>query len=290
MPTESDLLDHIYRRSEGLGGGVVIGPGDDCALVRGGGHAGTLLTVDQLVEHRHFLPGTGVDLIARKTVGRSVSDIAAMGGTPAWGLATGLLPAGCDFGDTLFDAMARWADGWGCPLVGGDIAFHEGPLVLTVTVGGVPSGRVLKRGAAEPGDTVYVSGRLGGSLESGRHLAVEPRVELGRQLARDESVHACIDLSDGLGRDAGRVAAASGVGIELEAERFPCHDGCDWSNALADGEDYELLFTASRPMPASLAGVAITPVGCVTEDRGCRVLTPDDRVIDASDRGWDHGS
>jgi thiamine-monophosphate kinase len=176
---ESDLLAHIARRSADLAarfGQVVVGPGDDCAVVRTPSGDELLLTVDHLVEGRHFEPGTPIDLIARKAVARSVSDIAAMGGTPSWGLATGCLPRGYQHGDALFEAMHKWACHWGCPLVGGDIAASEGPMVLTVTVGGVMGTRWVEewidapleakdltrvetkpvlRSGARPGDTVF---------------------------------------------------------------------------------------------------------------------------------------
>ena len=153
---------------------VVLGPGDDCAVVRGSPGVDVLLTVDQLVEHRHFTSDTPVDLIARKGVARSISDIAAMAGTPAWSLATGLLPEGYPHARELTDALHRCAEHWGAPMVGGDIAVgpRGSPLVLTVTVGGGVHARrgPVTRDAARPGDEVWVTGDLGGSLASGRHL------------------------------------------------------------------------------------------------------------------------
>ncbi|MEZ6235513.1 MAG: thiamine-phosphate kinase [Phycisphaerales bacterium] len=271
---ESDLLAHIYRRSAGLAaafGHVVVGPGDDCAVVRTPGGDEILLTTDQLVEGRHYEPGTPIDLVARKAIARSVSDIAAMGGTPTWSLATACLPRGYQHADELFDAMHRWAKHWGCPLVGGDIAAFgdEGaPVVLGVTVGGrmdasrivewfeqfdpVPPERVsdlcrpVLRSGAKPGNRVFVTGTLGGSVRLGKHLTFEPRVAAGQWMAWTQSgVTAMIDLSDGLGRDAGRVAAASGVAFEFKATDIPLAERVEsWAHAVRDGEDYELLFTA----------------------------------------------
>lgn len=288
MASESELLGHIYDRTRSLASHILLGPGDDCALVAGPKGDRTLLTVDQLVEHRHFKPGTPIDLIARKAVGRSVSDIAATGGSPAWGLATGLLPTGYQHGDELFDAMAQWANHWSCPLVGGDIAFHDGPIVLTVTVGGLPGEQLLTRDAARVGDAIYLTGRVGGSLASGRHLEVSPRVEVGRVLSTMDTVHACIDVSDGVGRDAGRIASASGVRFELESDQLPLHESCTWQDGLGDGEDYELLFTAVGPVPETIASVPITRIGRVTKASGCVVRTPGGDWIDASAEGWDH--
>lgn len=297
---ESELLRLIRERSADLSGSgpVVVGPGDDCAVVSLRGE--TLLTVDQLVGGRHYDPRTAsIDDIARKAIARSVSDIAAMAGEPSMALATGALPEGFTDGDALFERMAHWARHWGCPLVGGDIAVTDGPMVLTVTVLGqahAARGPVLRSGA-RAGDTVFVTDALGGALESGRHLSFEPRVREARWLADalGAELHAMIDLSDGLGRDAGRVAEASGVRIELDASALPLHEGVPgWREALSDGEDYELCFAVPSPTGVPpvcpVSGVALTPVGRVVGGAGCVVRIPNGELIDASDLGWDHGA
>lgn len=291
---ESELLAHIYERSAGLGEHVLVGPGDDCAVVRLGDSGPlALLTTDQLVEGRHYDPAsTSLDLIARKAVARSISDIAGMGGRPTCALAAATLNAKFTQADELFDAMARWALRWSCPLVGGDIAISDGPTVLTTTVVGAPHedrGAVL-RSAAKPGDLICVTGSLGGSLASGRHLTFEPRIAEGVALCDvlGDRLTAMIDLSDGLGRDAGRVAKASSVRIMLESSQLPCADGADWRGALQDGEDYELCFAVRGDAPASAAGTPVTVVGVVQEGDGCVVRTPDGDLLDASQLGWDH--
>ncbi len=332
---ESDLLRHIADRSgdlfglSGAFGQVVVGPGDDCAVVRTASGNVLLLTVDQLVEGRHFEPGTSIDLIARKAVARSVSDIAAMGGRPSWGLATGLLPDGFAHADELFDAMAKWARHWGCPLIGGDIAFGtkepapEGratrmPLSLTVTVcGWMEHGAApLLRSGAQVGDELWLTGQVGGSFESGWHLRFEPRIEAGVAAAASGKVHAAIDLSDGLGRDAARVGDASGVRLEIFASTLPISHRCaDWVHAVREGEDYELLLAtgptslahseghtgrtpgALAPVPPPFAAEPglLGPIGRV---RACRAgETPGATIIDAHGReheagemGWDHGA
>lgn len=297
---ESELLDHIAARSLGLvaGGGwtVEVGPGDDCAVMRDTSGGLVLLTVDQLVEGRHFAAGTDLDLIARKAVARSVSDIAAMGGTPAWGLATGLLPKGYARGDALFEAMARWARCWGCPLVGGDIATHaraDDPMTLTVTVGGsMPAGHhpVLRSGA-RPGDQVWLTGPVGASFESGRHLSFEPRLAAGLAASRGGSgVTAMMDLSDGLGRDADRIARASGVVIEIDASRVPLHAGVrDWRQGVSEGEDYELVLMAATP--PGIPGL-LGPIGraraCVPGEVPGAFIVENGTVHPARDLGWDH--
>ncbi len=330
---EEELLRHIRDRSTDLGRQfphVLTGPGDDCAVVRMLSGDPLLLKVDQLVEGRHFrpYPATPIELVARKAIARSVSDIAAMAGTPACALASATLPDPCPWADTLFDHMARWARHWNCPLVGGDIASWEKDeetrrggqaptrraeetrepdaqardpaacpgLVLSVTILGTPHptrGPVL-RSTARPGDAVYVTGPLGGSFDPatglGKHLTFEPRLAEARALcdALGDRLHAMMDISDGLGIDAGRLAAASGVRIELDAQAIPRAKGVqDWRRAAADGEDYELLFTAGNPTDQDLRRLAPIRIGSVVEGSGC-VIIENGLAHDAASMGWQH--
>ena len=299
---ESTLHSHIYARSNALrlgAGELLVGPGDDCAVIKTPSSDIQLLTVDQLVEGRHFEPSTDLDLIARKAIARSVSDIAAMGGQPDWALATGVLPKDYPTANALFDAMSRWANHWSCPLIGGDIASHNSndhPLTLTVTVGGaMPEGSVpTLRSGAKGGDLLYVTGQIGGSFESGWHLRFEPRLEVGEWASKTKA-HAMIDLSDGLGRDAHRIATASGVRIELDATKLPISHRCnDWHAAVSEGEDYELLIALppDHPMdecPTPLLG----PIGSVhackpDQSPAAIIIDAYGNPHDASAMGWDH--
>lgn len=323
---ETELLEHIYSRSADLGRRypqVILGPGDDTAALRTPAGGVLLITVDQVLEGRHFRTGTAADRVARKAVARSVSDIAAMGGSPVWSLATGALPKGYDKANQLFDAMARWARHWGCPLIGGDIASWDdadealapaadsmrmisahgehrppgGRLLVTCTVAGTPHaarGPVTRSGAL-PGDSVWLTGRVGNSFQSGRHLTFEPRVPEALWLCETlgQTLHAMIDLSDGLGRDAGRIAAASGVRVELDGAAIPLHhDTTSLHAGLADGEDYELLFTTAAsvelPPACPATGTTLTRVGRVVAGSGC-VCTTGHGELDVANLGWEHG-
>ncbi len=308
---ESRLLEHIARRSMDLHGQgpVIVGPGDDCAVLHGSSGS-LLITVDHLIEGRHYEPGTDIDLIARKAVARSVSDIAAMAGTPTWALATGALSADItqQRADELFERMSHWASHWGCPLVGGDIALmpgvagRSGPTVLTVTVAGHthPTRGPVLRSAARAGDEVYVTGAIGRSFASGRHLRFEPRVAQAAWLADrlGDALGAMIDLSDGLGRDAGRIARSSGVRVEIDAPRLPLTDIAQSPLAAAgDGEDYELLLTvrAGAGLPGAIevpghAPVALTRIGRVVAGEGCVIIAADGNASDATNLGWDHAN
>lgn len=323
---ESELLAHIFSISGGINAGagdVLVGPGDDCAVVRTASGDVLLLKVDQLVEGRHADPGTPLDLLARKAIARSISDIAAMGGVPAWGLVTGLLPDGYEHGKELSEALHRWGRHWSCPIVGGDIAFGPGPLSLTTTIVGrmepdalepaaqaratEPETRAraaapILRSGAKPGDELWLTGQVGGSFESGWHLRFEPRLAAGRAAARSGRVHAMIDLSDGLGRDAARVGVASGVRLVIEAAKLPVsHRARDWFQAAGEGEDYELLMAVhprhpeTEEPPLALDPPLLGPIGVVRpcepgEPPGATIVDPYGTPHDAAELGWDPGS
>lgn len=301
---ESHLLQHIADRSADLSGmigsfgEILVGPGDDTAVVRTPSGDTLLITVDQLILGRHLQPDAPIDAIARKAVARSVSDLAAMGGVPAWGLATALLPTNYAHGDELFDAMSRWARHWKCPLIGGDIATGPGPLSLSVTVAGtmIDSAKPVLRSGARAGDTLWLTGRIGGSLASGWHASFEPRLEAG-QLAAEIGAHAMIDLSDGLGRDATRIGVASGVRLVMQETSLPMNPGCqDWRQAASDGEDYELLIV----LPPELNGEAKRagwrgPIGVVAKadpstKPGATIVDARGTHHDVSQLGWDHST
>ncbi len=305
---EFALLEHIYaavsraKPAKSGDGRVLIGPGDDMALIGFGG-ARLLAAVDQVVGGTHFDPDrTPMRLVGRKAVMRSLSDIAAMAARPLATLVAVTLPPRMDErqAESLFDAMLEAAAAYDCPLIGGDIAFAPGPtdpLVCSVTVLAEPGpAGAITRGGARAGDRVYVTGTLGGSLGRdllGSHLTFEPRIREALLLAETlgSRLHAMIDLSDGLGRDASHIATASMVQIRLDAAALPRRRGSDWRGALGDGEDYELCFTAEGEVPDRLGDVSVTAVGEVLErgPKGPPVLVRDGRELhDAGDLGWEH--
>lgn len=303
---EQALLAHIAAKTapHPL---VMVGPGDDCAVVASVQDQRLLVTTDQVIAGRHFREGEDLALVARKAVCRSLSDIAAMAGTPRWAVATGALPAGMSHSDaqTLTDALHAAAGAFNCPIVGGDIAATDGPLVVTVTIAGTPHttrGPVLRSGA-KPGDRVYVTGALGGSLPSRRHLTFTPRLAEAHWLATvlGGDLHAMMDLSDGLGFDGARLAAASGVTIAIDAASLPRHEHvASWQAAMGDGEDYELLFTAAAGAPVPprcpVTGTPITLVGTVADQGAgagatrCTVTDSAGKAHDAATLGWEHRS
>lgn len=306
---EFDLLNHIYKWNTRLDPRVLIGPGDDMALVEMHGRR-LLAAVDQLVDGQHVrVATTPIELVGRKAIARSLSDIAAMAGNPLATLVAATLPP--DFGNeranALFDAMRETAERYRAPLIGGDLAFHftpSHPLACSVTVLAEPSvpaadgPRAIPRSGAHVGDVVCVTGTLGGSLQPdglGRHLTFEPRIDLAIQIGETlgDRLRAMIDISDGLGRDASHIAELSNVQIRLDADSIPCNPDCNWRRALSDGEDYELCFTAAPPVPDEIAGNRIYKVGNVTA-RGPQeplvVVKHGVEFLSADDLGWQHKS
>jgi len=191
---------------------------------------------------------------------RNLSDCAAMGCLPAAALAAVALPRGqsLDYARELYLGLRESADPFDCLIIGGDTATWDQRLALSVTILGYSAGvRPVTRAKARPGDGIYVTGPLGGSI-LGRHMDFEPRVHEGRILAQ-AGVTAMIDISDGLSRDLRHICRQSGVGALIDASALPVHrDAVKLSiqtgkrpieHALHDGEDHELLFTAPNPPP-----------------------------------------
>lgn len=311
---ELELLSHIYRSNTALPAGVAIPPGDDMGAVTIGDTT-VLVTVDQVADRVHVdLTTTPIEKVGRKAITRNLSDVAAMAAKPVGAVAAACLPVGFgeDRAKALFDAMRTTAEDLNCPLIGGDISTWDQRLILTVTVFAEPDGiePVLRRGA-QIGDTVYVTGSLGGSLimvdsPAGyvHHLDFTPRIELARLLAGDPATrpHCMIDLSDGLASDLTRLCELSEVHAEIDTDRLPISDAArlaaqrsgrpGWRHALVDGEDYELCFTAPpNRIPASVGGVPVTPVGrIIATGTGARVTArlPEGKIVDMAGLGWEH--
>jgi thiamine-monophosphate kinase len=251
--------EFIAWATAGMSGRVPVGPGDDAAVLENG----TILAVDAVVEGVHFTSDTPPGDVVRKALGRPLSDLCAMGADADAVLVAALLPPGCEARE-LADALASHARAFGVVLVGGDTKrTQSGALAFAVTaVGHLRSGTPWLRSGAEAGDRIAVSGPLGGS-SAGRHLQVRPRFDIVDALrSAGTSVHACIDLSDGLGRNLAQVCAASGVGARVQAELIPVHPDVPQttdrvSAALRDGEDFELLLVlpADHDLPDGLVEI-----------------------------------
>lgn len=225
---------------------VIVGAGDDCAVV--GKRTDTtwmLLKTDCVIEGIHFEPTAPARKIGWKAMARALSDIAAMAGTPRHALVTVAAPPTmrCSRLKDIYRGLDDAAAKHGASIVGGETARSQGPLFLSITLTGEVGGsRCILRSGGRNGDALYVTGRLGGSIR-GRHLTFEPRLREARWLAKNFPVHAMMDLSDGIAADLPRLAAASGCGFSLDDRSLPRHRGVNVQSAVTDGEDYELLFS-----------------------------------------------
>lgn len=234
---------------------VVAGPGDDCAVVRlAGARDLLLLKTDCVVEGIHFLPNESPAAIGRKAMARTLSDFAAMSGLPRFALITLLARPQEEVQrvESIYRGLAKMAKRFDVAIVGGETSATRGPLTLTISaVGCVEKDRCIYRRGGEPGDALFVSGKLGGSIRR-KHLHFTPRVLEARWLTENFHVHAMMDLSDGLGADLPRLSRASEVGFSLDRAAIPRARGCTTEQAINDGEDYELLFAISAGDTASL--------------------------------------
>ena len=319
--TEAELIERIRSRLKPPPAWMLVGIGDDAAVVEPERNRLEVLSVDALVEGVHFDRGfMPPDAIGHRALAVNLSDVAAMGAAPRLALLSFALPdaLAIDDFDAMVGALAALAARTGVTVGGGNLTKSPGPLMLDVTVSGTVKRRgPLLRSGARPGDEVYVSGTVGaaaaglGMLQSGqqpgggciqRFLYPEPRLRLGALLGRNRVATACIDLSDGLADGVRRIAEASGVGATIDGDALPIDpEARRWftsrpadpiAAALTGGDDYELLFTARprarKPLHAACrsAGVSVTRIGVCTADRA---IALHGAGAPPSDAGWPRG-
>jgi thiamine-monophosphate kinase len=312
--SEFALIDRYFRNCTPRRPDVRLGVGDDAALLDSPGGCDLVAAIDTLVDGVHFPHGCPAASVGHRVLAVNLSDLAAMGAKPAWALLALTLP------NIDEDWLAEFAAGFAelarahdVALVGGDTT--SGPLCATVQIlGHVPRGQALLRSGARPGDVVFVSGTPGDAagglaVEQGRiqpsaylrkrFLYPTPRLALGKTLRG--YVSACIDVSDGLLGDAGKLAHASGCGVEIEYKDLPVSEslveavGEDKARelALTGGDDYELCFTVSptnvsklrQELPPERWGYS--PIGIIRETPGAAVMN-NGNVMEFSHSGYDH--
>lgn len=292
LPPEDVLVGRLTR---GLpqSARTLTGPGDDCAIVRiPGSPLLQLFKADAMVEGVHFTRDMPAALVGRKALARAVSDIASMGGCPNEAMITLVLPPDLSWTwlQELYRGLKKAALLWGVGLAGGETSSAPAgaPLVVSVALTGeVREDRVVRRDGAQEGDVIAVTGRLGGSFASGRHLKFTPRLTEAQWLVEHYQPNAMMDLSDGLAKDLPRLVAASKTGWRLELDRIPCHAEAGLKQAIGDGEDYELLLTfpvrcweeLQAAWRKQFPRVGLTEIGSVTPPR---IREPE------LSGGWDH--
>jgi thiamine-monophosphate kinase len=247
---EDRLLNRILLNLPRVRGGKVFaGSADDCAIVgipRGKKYL--VLKTDCVVERVHFARGTNASDVGWKAMMRPLSDFAAASAVPQFALITLIVPQQTKVAwvQGLYRGLRGAANRFKVRIVGGETSNTRGPIAISVSViGFVEKARAASRRGGRSGDDLFVTGRLGGALKQ-KHLKFVARVVESRWLTKNFSIHAMMDLSDGLGADLPRFARASKVGFDIQLESLPVTRSATIDNAISEGEDYELLFAVSR--------------------------------------------
>ena len=299
---EFDVIRWIRERAEGSPR-IVVGIGDDCAVISTSPDKELLVTTDMLMDGRHFRMGEAtLQDIGYKALAVNLSDIAAMAGTPIAAQVAVALPRSNakTIAKGLFEGMAPLAERFGVVLSGGDTNGWDGPLVISITLlGEIAIGGAIRRSGARVGDAIVVTGSLGGSL-LGRHLRPQPRVAEALAIRELVDIHAMIDISDGLASDLAHILDESGnLGAILDLEAIPVHADAQTmakqdgrtaiDHALNDGEDFELCFTvdADEWRARGPTDIGTRVIGIITPEPGLR-LRESGRETPIAPRGFDH--
>ncbi|MEN8214560.1 MAG: thiamine-phosphate kinase [Pseudomonadota bacterium] len=315
--SEFALIDDYIATSDSKRPDVCLGIGDDCAVLDVPAGKSLAVSMDTLVEGRHFTEDADPASLGYKALAVNLSDLAAMGAIPAWATLSLTLPeADTRWLEAFMQGFLQLADRFGVQLVGGDTT--RGPLSITVQIQGfVDPGKMMRRNGARAGDLLYVTGMLGdaglalrlqqrGKLDPKKHRELQqrldrptPRVDAGLQLAAIAT--AAIDLSDGLIGDLGHIMQQSQVGATIELERLPVSQAVaeairaddDWSLPLSSGDDYELCFTLPEEKQRQLQQLSakldcqVTRIGVIEQQPGIRCITSAGKAV-AVTSGYDH--
>ena len=294
---ELGLIARLRRRVR-RSATVLVGIGDDAAVLRiPHGQRRLLFASDMLVEGVHFnRRSVSARDIGWKALACNISDIAAMGGHPRWAVVSLGVPrtAPVAFVDGLYAGLEHCARRFHMTLVGGDTVRAPQVIVDVAILGTVEPRHLVLRSGALVGDILFVTGRLGGSLPSGRHATFIPRLREAQALLKQLRVHAMMDLSDGLAADLRQMSRASGVTFRIDADRIPVSNAARTVfHALMDGEDFELLFALSAReaarVPRRLGNCPVTRIGSVIRRGiGVELLHTDGRVRPLLPRGFRH--
>ncbi len=250
---EFELID-LIRKNLRVSPKVICGIGDDTAVLPYTKDRYLLFTTDMMAQGVHFTARMKSEAVGYKALACNISDIAAMGGVPTFAVVSIGLPKSTKVSSVegIYRGMQDLAKDFGVSIVGGDTIKSDKVVINVALLGEVEKNYLVTRNGAKPGDRIFVSGPLGGSLKDGRHLMFVPRVAQARFLVRNFKPSAMMDISDGLAGDLNHILKASKVGAKLDEKSIPRYKGSTLSQALTDGEDFELLFTLSEAKAGKL--------------------------------------
>jgi thiamine-monophosphate kinase len=288
---------------------LVLGPGDDAAILNLGQDSDCVVTSDLLTDEVDFdLRETDASRIGRKALAVNLSDLAAMAAEPVAALVSLALPrnGALALAKQLYQGLLPLAEEFQLSVAGGDTNCWNGPLALSITaIGRVTSRGPLQRNTARSGDEIIVTGCLGGSI-LGKHLDFNPRVNEALLLNKQYDIHAAIDISDGLSLDIFRLVSESGCGAEIQLEQIPVSEPArqlaqmknngrtPLDHALSDGEDFELILAvprdeATRLLQEQPLEVPLTRIGTCTDDRGLWSVNDEGDRSELPPQGFEHG-
>lgn len=287
---EFGFIDSI-RKYSNLSKDVFVGIGDDAAVLAYNRSQYLLLTTDMLIENVHFTQAMGARRIGHKALACNISDIAAMGGIPTQAVVSLGVPGSLStqFAQDLYQGMNDIARAFNVSIVGGDTVRSAKITINVSLLGTVNKKDLVRRNGAQPGDQIFVTGPLGNSLKSGRHLDFVPRVKESQYLVSHTRPTAMLDISDGLAADLGHILKQSKVGAVIKAERIPLAQGASLKQALSDGEDFELLFTVSARNAQKLAkNPQFIHIGEIVRGKESTMVYPDGRKERLNLEGYRH--
>lgn len=289
---EQFLLDRFAARPSSTK--VIVGPGDDCAVAQGTSIGQVLLLkTDCVISGVHFSPNEELERVGSKALARAISDIAAMGGTPLDALITLVLPPSLTIAklDALYRGIDAMAARFDVNIAGGETSSapppHRDAFFINIALtGSVAEGKFITRSGGSPGDQLFVTGLLGGSIH-GHHLDFIPRINEGHWLAA-QGASAMMDLSDGLAKDLPRLAAISNCAYRIDLDSLPLTPDCTVEQALNDGEDYELLVAFPPEVAATIVANWQTEFPSVPFTNIGELLTMNSPSATPLTGGYDH--
>ncbi len=274
---------------------VIKGIGDDCAVIKTPDGEHLLLTADMLAEGVHFTRKMGARAIGHKAMACSVSDIAAMGGVPVAAVVSLGAPPDLNisFVKDLYRAMNSVAKKFHFDIIGGDTIKTKTIVMNVAMIGKTRNKKFVLRSGAQKGDYIFVTGALGRSYKSGKHLSFTPRLFEARRLMENFRPSAMIDISDGLAGDLGHILKESKAGAVLYEKLIPKTKGADLKEALYDGEDFELLFTLpareGRRMIIEKQKFPFHYIGSIVDQKeGFILLTSQGKRTPVNKKGFTH--